>query len=462
MNELIRAINGNATVTENGMATKTSSMSASVDFFFKAGASRGRNIITDFSKAYAESPEIATRLAQWVRDIRGGAGERQMYKDILVYLAGKDTKLVERLLPKTVEHGRWDDLLALAGTSCQDMAFEYISNALMQDDGLCAKWMPRKGKVAVALRQYMGLSPKSYRKLLVLNTKVVEQLMSDGKWSDIDYEKLPSLAASRYQKAFKRQDETRYSKYVDGLSSGETTINSGALYPYDVIKSIKMGGNVQASEAQWKGLVDYMEGSTESVLPIVDVSYSMTDATGVNGINCMDAAISLGLYISERSEGPFKDTFITFESNPHFVTVAGSLVDRFRQAKDASWGGSTSIENTYKLLLNSAVKGKVPQSDMPTKLLILSDMQFNQSDRRWDESAHEMAKRMYSQAGYEIPEIIYWNLRAKAGVPVEFDTTGAALISGLSPSVMRSVLSCSTVTPIDMMLETIMLEKYNF
>ena len=130
MNKLIKAINGNETVTENGMGTNVSSMSGCVDFFFKAGASRGRNIIPEFSKAYAESPEIATRLAQWVRDIRGGAGERQIFKDILVYLAGKDKKLVERLLPKTVEHGRWDDLLALVGTSCEDMAFEYISNAI--------------------------------------------------------------------------------------------------------------------------------------------------------------------------------------------------------------------------------------------------------------------------------------------------------------------------------------------
>lgn len=130
MNKLIKAMNSNEAVTENGMATNVSSLNANVDFFFKAGASRGRDIIPEFSKAYAESPEIATRLAQWVRDIRGGAGERQIFKDILVYLAGKDTKLVERLLPKTVEHGRWDDLLALVGTPCQDMAFEYISNAI--------------------------------------------------------------------------------------------------------------------------------------------------------------------------------------------------------------------------------------------------------------------------------------------------------------------------------------------
>lgn len=337
-------------------------------------------------------------------------------------------------------------------------------NAIISRNGLLFKWMPRKGKVAVALRDYMGLSsrPKAYRKLLTSNTKVVEQLMSSGKWDEIDYEKLPSLASSRYQKAFKRRDESRYIEYVDGLASGATSIKGTTLYPYDVIKSINMGGNVKASEAQWNAMPDYMEGSTENILAVVDVSYSMTCATGINGIDAMDAAISLGMYISERSNGAFKDSFITFESNPHLNTVSGSLTDRYRQMKNSSWGGSTSIENTYKLILNSAVRMKVPQSDMPTKLLILSDMQFNRSDYAWNESAHDMAKRMFADAGYELPEIIYWNLSAKTGVPVEFDTTGTALISGLSPSIMRSVLSCKNVTPIDMMLETLMLDKYNF
>jgi len=82
----------------------------------------------------------------------------------------------------------------LFGTKLDTQAKNLIVNALNENNGLCAKWMPRKGKEAIALERYMKLSPKQYRKMLVEKTKVVEQLMCSNQWGTVTYEHVPSVA----------------------------------------------------------------------------------------------------------------------------------------------------------------------------------------------------------------------------------------------------------------------------
>jgi len=298
----------------------------------------------------------------------------------------------------------------------------------------------------------------------------VETAMCAKDYSNVDYSKLPSLASSRYQKAFQRNDGEKYDEYKSALESGEAKVNAGAVYPYDIIKSMQKGGDKIVNNKQWESLPNWMEDSEERILPVVDVSGSMGVSVGGNdNLTCMDVAISLGMYISERNEGNFKDAFVTFSSNPTLQYLKGSLENRLRQLRNADWGMSTDIEAVFKLILNQAKMFNIPQDKMPTKILILSDMQFNAATNsrwgdvsEWNPSAQDMIEALYEEAGYSKPDIVYWNLNASmSNFPVEFDKMGTALISGFSPSILKSVLGGKSMTPQSIMMETVGSERYS-
>ena len=469
--EFLDALRQEDIVTENGMATNSSSLNACVDLFFNIGAMRGQDkqrLIATFSKAFNEDPKRAMKLLFWARDVRGGAGERQVFKDILVYLAENHDLVLKPNLHLISEYGRWDDLLALTGTYLEKEAFTLISDALINENGLCAKWMPRKGPIAEKLRKFTGMSPKQYRKSLVGLTNVVETKMCAKDWNSIDFGKLPSVASARYQKAFGKNAYESYSAYIASLVKGEAKINAGAVYPYDVITSLERGNATVANE-QWKALPNYLEGANDMILPVVDVSGSMsTPAGGSKTVTCMNVAISLGLYISERNEGPFKDAFITFSSKPQLQVLSGSLNDRYTQMSDSDWGMSTDLEATFKLILDQATKHKLSQDKMPNKILILSDMEFNSAtgkgygrESHWNPTAQQMIETMYSDAGYRVPQIVFWNIQSRnGGVPVAFDAKGTALVSGFSPAIMTSLLGGDIESPQQIMDKTILSERY--
>jgi len=473
MMNLIDAIQQKDTTTENGMTTNSSSLKRCVNLFFQIGAMRGASkdkLHAKVSKAFNEDPLTTIRIIFWARDVRGGAGERQIFRDCLLWLCENHREVLHKNIHLIGEYGRWDDVLTLVGTqNCWDSALGLVKTALENEDGLCAKWMPRKGAKANIIRRYLRVSPKSYRKLLVGLTNVVETKMCAKDWSSIEYSKLPSLASSRYQKAFMNNDEERYEEYKRALVDGKTTINAGAVYPYDITKSIKYGGEKDVAQAQWDSLPNYMEDINERVLPVVDVSGSMGNPAGNNGnVTCMDVSTSLGLYISERNEGVFKNAFITFSSKPQLQLLEGSLANRLHELQRADWGMSTDLQATFKLILDQAVKNNVTESEMPTKVLILSDMEFDEaiSDNYdkvtdWNPTAQEMIKGMYEEAGYKMPGIVYWNIQSRQdNIPTRFDEMGTALVSGFSPSIMKSILSCQDMTPYNMMMETIGSARY--
>jgi len=472
---LIDALQTKDTMTENGMSTNSSSLNHCVNLFFQIGAMRGMEksrLLAKVSKAFNEDPLTTIKIIFWARDVRGGAGERQIFRDCLLWLCENHREVLHKNIHLISEYGRWDDVLTLVGTqNCWDSALDLVKTALEKEDGLCAKWMPRKGTKANIIRRYLRVSPKQYRKLLVGLTNVVETKMCAKDWESIDYSKLPSLASSRYQKTFMKNDGGRYETYKKALVDGVTKINAGTVYPYDITKSIKHGGEKVVAQAQWDSLPNYMEGINERVLPVVDTSGSMTTPAGNNGnVTCMDVSTSLGLYISERNEGVFKNAFITFSSRPQLQLLEGSLADRLNQLERADWGMNTDLQATFKLILDQAVKHNVPLSEMPTKVLILSDMEFDtalssdwrgESVSKWNPTAQEMIKGMYEEAGYEMPGIVYWNIQSRQdNVPTRFDEMGTALVSGFSPSIMKSILSCQDMTPYNMMMETIGSTRY--
>lgn len=467
MTTLFQAVNNNGR-TANGAVTNQSSLNPLVDLFFIIGSSRGKDIRTAFRSAYAADKNLAARILLWARDARGGAGERQQFIELTKYLAGFDRDLASRVILRTPELGRWKDLVSFFETDLKEEAMSLVAVALAEGNGLCAKWMPRKGPAAAQLRRFLELDARSYRKLLVSMTSVVETKMCAKDWNSIEFGKLPSLASARYQKAFGRNAGEAYTAYINALEKGEAKINAGAVYPYDIVKSLYTG-NQAVANAQWKAQPDYCEGSTERVLPVIDVSGSMgVPAGGSMSVTCMDVAMSLGLYISERMAGAFKDQFITFSQTPKMHQVTGTLADRIHQIRRSDWGYNTNLQAVFDLVLTSATRAKISEADMPTKIVILSDMEFDQACTSGgygakEETNFEVIDRKYAEAGFKRPDIIFWNLNAREGnCPVTSGEAGTALVSGFSPSLMRSILSGQNVTPIDIMLETVGISRYDF
>jgi hypothetical protein len=448
--------------TANGAATLISSLDAVVDLFFSIGASRGKDITGAFARAYAADRGLTLRCLAYARDIRGGLGERQTFKSLLSFLEANHPNDAELLLPFVPVYGRWDDLFVLTTDRLKHASFALIDRALKDGDALCAKWMPREkskhSKVANELREFMGLTPRAYRTLLSGLTNVVETKMCAKDWNSIEFGKIPSLAASRYQKAFGRNAADAYAKYKDALSKGEAKINAAAVYPYDVLKGMH-NGDVAVSKAQWDALPNYL--GDDKILPMVDVSASMTcPVGGSNSMTCMDMAIALGLYIADKQTGPFQDMFLTFSTSPSIEVLKGDIVAKQHQMRHAHWGGSTNLEAAFKEILRVAQRNQVAHADMPKYLMVLSDMEFNASHA--GSTLFETARTLFQAAGYELPNIIWWNLNAREGnVPVRFDQGGTALVSGYSPATLRSILSGTTVTPVDIMREALMTPRYD-
>ena len=461
MNSFVNAVQETPveTRTINGMKTNASSMNALVDLFFAIGASRGKDMTKAFEKAIVANETLALRLLMWARDVRGGAGEREVVRKILTYMEKNHPAALERILPLIPEYGRFDDLLVFQTQAFKEKAYVIIGDALRAGNGLAAKWMPRKGPIAVEIRNFFGMSPKQYRKSLVALTKVVEQDMCAKRWNMIEYSHVPSLAAARYQKAFNRNDPMGYAKYKSKLATGEAKINANAVYPYDVIKSGKFGGDHAVMQAQWDALPRYI--GDELVLPMCDVSGSMGCPVGGNGnLSCMDVCVSLGLYLADKNTGPFKDMFLTFSATPSINVLKGDLRSKLRQLETADWGMNTNLNAAFDEILRVAVKGKVKAADMPKYLLIMSDMEFDRCTR-FDDSAMQMIQRKFEAAGYEVPKIVFWNLNARAGnVPVKYNMKNVALVSGFSPSIMTAVLGAKDMSPVSVMLETLNSERY--
>lgn len=476
MNTFANAVRNQSARTLNGMKARASTANPAVDLFFKIGASRGQNIIPDFTAARAFDTETALRIALWARDVRGGAGERKLFRDILLDLETSDRDSLMRILPKVPEMGRWDDLLLdWKSVEVKGAVVDLIRNALTNNNGLCAKWMPRKGEKAVALRTALGWTPKFYRKRLVELTKVVESQMCAKEWDKINYSHVPSVASSRYKKAFNRHTPDRFKAYVEALAKGDPSVkvNASAIYPYDVLRGLSnvwphQRVNYTREElmhltAQWEALPNYVGDA--NILPLVDVSGSMWCPVGgdtKSGLQCIDIAVSLGLYCADKNKGKFKDTFLTFSSHPELLHLKGNIFDKVKQMNSSDWGGSTDIIAAFRKILQVAKEGNVPQEEMPHALLIMSDMQFNYC-ADFDDSAMESIERQFTAAGYTVPAVVFWNINAYSNVPVSFEKRGTALVSGFSPTILKSVLAAdfTDMTPEGIMKKTVYIDRYN-
>lgn len=455
--------------TDNGMSALQSSGDPLTELFYRIGAFRGQDVIPAFVSAYVKNPEVAIRIALWARDIRSGAGERKLFRDILNYLVKNDPEVAQRVMKRIPDLGRWDDLLVIEDDKLKFYAYRMIGDAIAAKNGLVCKWLPRKGHKAIELRNYFNMSPKQYRKTLVKLTKVVENDMCSKNWDSINFNQVPSVASSRYKKAFARHTST-YAEWVQKLVKGDKSVkvNASAIYPYDVIKGLNTyhinfsESNLNHIVAQWNALPNYIGDA--NILPLVDVSGSMTAPVSTGSkTSCLDVAVSLGLYCAEKNTGVFKDVFLTFSGNPQLLNLQGDILQKINQMIKSSCSMNTDLHKAIETILDTAKLNQVPAGEMPDILMVISDMQFD-TCARYDDSAIEMIARKYRNAGYEMPKIVFWNLHASDNTPVSFRDHGTALISGFSPAIMKSVFSnqLEQFTPENVMLKTVMDSRYDF
>lgn len=471
-NKLVVAMQSNDTYTENGMLAHSTTSSANLDLFFKLGASRAMSndeVISLFQAAFYENPQLAIRCLFYNRDIRGGQGERRSFRVIFKWLCIHYPDLASYLVEFIPEYGRFDDLFVAADTPVEKAAFTLIFQEVFAGNKLAAKWMPREGKsqnnLAQKLMKFIGLSPRQYRKLLAGNTEVVESLMCSNEWKNIKYQSVPSKAASKYDEAFYRHDPEGY-KYF--LLNG--SVKASAIFPVDVLKPMLKGNPSEIRELrvqnQWNNLPNYVP-TGKYILPICDVSGSMQTQVS-EGTTAFQICISLGIYLAERNKGPFENCFIPFSEIAELIKFrSDSLSGKLSQLRTCNgWGSNTNFAAVFDLILTKAVKYNVPEEEMPTDLIIFSDMQFDPTSRQ--ENSLEMMKRKFEAAGYKLPRIIYWNLNSYDNVPAKFNDRGVALVSGYSPSVLASLFDVkiteekkSELTPEDMMFNTLNSDRYS-
>jgi len=474
MNTLINAIENeqNVTTTENGAATLKSSLKSTVDFFGLCGSLRSRSdtdVISLFSKAFSEDPLVSMKVLFYARNIRGGQGERKTFRTCFNWLSKEYPQVAIKNLLNVVEFGRWDDLYCTRGTNLWKthvlplIQIEWFKTGA---PSLFWKWAPSNNTssketrtIAEEIRTFLGVSPRTYRKTLSEKRAaldIVERKMCSSNWDQINYKGVPSKAALNYKDAFEKHDSVRYKQYIEDVKAGKTTINAGTLYPYDIVEKCFVGDDSSTLDVLWNSLPDYTNGNTSNGIVVADVSGSMSGRP-------MAVSISLAMYISERTKGDFKDRFITFSESPKLQKVVGNNIrEKVRNLQSADWGMSTNLEAVFDLILRAATTNSVPASEMPSKVYIVSDMEFNQALSHPDKTLFQNIDLAYKAAGYERPELVFWNVNAKnTQSPIRFDDRGTCLVSGCSPSILTSLLNGKIISAEQVMLDTINVVRYS-
>lgn len=474
----------NKTLTENGAATLKSTLSDCLDLFATIGAIRRESdeeIISRFMRAFTEDKDIAMKLLFYARDIRGGLGERKVFRVILKWLAQNEPKVVCKNLSYIAEYGRFDDLLVLFGTPVEKDMLALIREQLHKDMdalnnneevSLLGKWLPSVNasnaetiKAAKKIARYLAMDDKTYRKTLArlrAHIRIIENNLREKDYT-FDYEKQPSKAMFKYRNAFVRNDAERYNLFLNRVSIGEAKLNTDTLMPYEIITPFF---NKQVSDEErksinttWNAQKDF--GGNENALVVIDGSGSMY---GWGEPKPATVALSLGIYFAERNTGAFKNHFITFSETPQLVEIKGEdILDKVRYCHNYNEVANTNIKKVFELILNAAKKNRVPQEELPKKLYIVSDMEFDYCTEDASLTNFEYAKKQFEEAGYHLPEVVFWNVASRnRQQPVSLNEQGVALVSGCTPRLFSMIAegNVSIMTPYQIMLDVLGSERY--
>lgn len=500
----------NMTTTENGAGAFKSSQNSFVDLFYETlrGVSTER-LVELFHTCWNQNVYLTLRICAYVRDCRGGKGERSIGRTLFQEICKKDSVIAQKNAHLFLsEYGRWDDGIDLEGDYV-DIYVKAVVDQLQQDlhfmqiegEGercsvsLCAKWIPSEKnlahrrvykKIVKAFGESMNYATFRKTILVPLRRKIdlLETKLCEKRYSDIDYEKVPSVAMNIHSKmklkkgqgqgrgqetlpgCFRRNDPERFEAYVGALTKGEKKINTDMLFPHEIVQNYTDGsGHVSMdivlndlTEAQWRTMLEKMRGIGDlgETLVLADVSGSMSGMP-------MLISYTMGILISSLAKSDvWKEMVLTFESQPRLVPIQGeTLLQKIQAISSVPWGGSTNFVGAMQVILDLAVKLGLPQSDIPKRLIVVSDMQFDQADSSYKSSFSVIQKR-FEDAGYRLPHIVFWNVRSTKNVPVTASTAGVSLVSGFTPRILEGVLHGSEGdSPWDTLLRTVMVERYD-
>lgn len=476
----------NMTSTENGAVTYASTMSHCLDLFATIGAVRAadeQKIIDRFIRAFSEDADIAMKILFFGRDVRGGLGERRVFRVIIGYLANNHPETLRKNIALIPEYGRFDDLVTLIGTACEKDALQVIRKQLEADlasdaeVSLLAKWLPSVNasngetvRNAKCIARFLGMTDAQYRRTLVELRKKIRILENNLREKDysFDYSKQPSKAMFKYRKAFLRNDGERYNTFLEAVSSGEKQLHADTLAPYEIVRSglnqrgwgfnSKLTkGERAALNASWESLCNLCGG--RNALAVVDTSGSMY---GYDNALPAAVALSLGLYFGERNTGIFHNHFIEFSSRPQLIEIKGkTFADRLEYLCTFNEVADTNVEAVFNLILDVAVRNRLPQKDLPETLYLISDMEFNYCVRNASLTNFENAKRRYAEHGYKLPQIVFWNVASRnSNQPVTRNEQGVALVSGCTPRLFSMVAS-GELSPYVVMMEVLESGRYD-
>ena len=481
---------GTHKLTENGaVAYDSTAQGALLDLFSQIGALRPRTereIEQKFAAAFRENKLLATKMLFYSGDIRqGGLGERRTFRICLRWMAENHPAIVAKNIHLIPYFNRFDTLFVLVGTECESLMWELIAETLTKDvkamkasrngkhvpASLLAKWMPSENTSSAKTRalatkaiKALRLTPRKYRQMLSALRKhvnVTERLMSAGEWGCIDYAKVPSYAMHNYGSAFAKHDHERFDVYLKSVKKGEVKINASVLYPYDLVERYMnpreagayygdcfVARNENAvTEAQWKALPNYINEGL-NIVAMADVSGSMRGRP-------MASSIALAIYLAQHNVGAYRNQYMTFTNNPHFINLREgcSLLEAVQKTASAGVGYSTNLMKGMEEILRVAITNQVPRNEMPKAMLVLSDMEIDAYFRptaRWDFMDTLEAK--FSAAGYQCPKLILWNINARNDTFLS-NREDVILVSGQSASTFRNlVMALNGMTAYDYMV----------
>lgn len=486
----------NKKLAENGAEGYITTGKALVDFNFQLPSYRDdtnyNKMLAQFAKAFAEDKELALKYLFYLRDIREGIGERDIFRKCIRQIT---PYLDDKVFDWIVEYGRWDDLFTFIGTNLEDSMALYVSKQLFEDkknmkDGkrisLLAKWMPSINtsskdtrRIAKWFIQKMSLNASTYRKTLSTLREyidVIERKTCANEWNKINYSTVSSNANLKYKNAFLKHDKERREEYLNSLKTNDSNvkINCKVLFPHNIVSNyryVHSGWNPcvidydETLEQLWKNLPNYVD-SKSNILVVRDGSGSMTNLIPGSNTTALDVATGLSIYFSEKLEGEFYNKFITFSSKPEFVNLGklNTLRDKLIECYNYDDCSNTNIEKTFDLILNVAIKNNLKQEEIPN-LLIISDMEFDYStcnpNNYSQNKLFEILKAKFKEHNYKLPKLIFWNVNSRTNtIPLVQNELGVILVSGFSPAVTNLVLS-NELDPYKALVKELMKERYS-
>ena len=497
-------LNSNYTYTLNGDLAYKSTLNPLVDLNSHLPNYRTatpQKITQDFRAVFAYNPLYALSYLFYSRDIRQGAGERLFFRTVIVDLAKNGLHdFVNSMIPMIPEYGRYDDLWPLLDCSkCKSSVLKFIKTQLKSDMkarkenkpcSILPKWLPSNNTSSKQTRHYasiivnyLGWTYSQYQHTLSTMRAyidVLERKMSANQWESIDYEHVPSQANKIYSKAFLKHDPERRQLYLDALSQGKAKVNASVLTPPEIAHKYVQAyctcfpnrdSEIQLVNNLWKNLPDTISNSEISgdTICVVDTSGSMGAPAGgwgsKNTTTCREVAYSLGIYFAERNHGVFKDKMITFSRNAKYMDVSGyeKFSDKFNYFDRECIIENTNIESVFNLILDTAVNNNLTQDEIPARVLVLSDNQFDPSQLKGTraQTTFQRINNLYASYGYKMPMLVFWCIGSYSNVPVTtYEDFPCALVSGYSANIFKMVLSGKT-DPLSVILDVILTERYS-